>query len=94
VSYQVRFEKAAERDLAALARAMQRRVIERIEPLADDPRGPGTKALKASLRGLRCLRAGDWRISYQVDDEARTVTVVQIAHRRDIYQRLARRWGR
>jgi len=94
VSYQVRFEKAAERDLAALARAMQRRVIERIEPLADDPRGPGTKALKAGLRGLRCLRAGDWRISYRVDDEARTVTVVQIAHRRDIYQRLARRWGR
>jgi len=94
VSYEVRFEKAAERDLEALPRKMQRRVIERIEPLAGDPRGPGTKSLKGNLRGLRCLRAGDWRISYQVDDETRTVTVIQIAHRREIYQRLARRWRR
>jgi mRNA-degrading endonuclease RelE of RelBE toxin-antitoxin system len=28
---------------------------------------------------------GDWRIGYEIDDEARTVTIITIGHRREFY---------
>jgi len=91
VSYEVRFEKAAERDLDRLPPDVQRRIIPRIEALADDPRPPGAEALHGQLRGLTKLRVGRYRISYEIDDEQRLVTIIEIGHRRDIYRRLGRR---
>lgn len=32
------------------------------------------------------MRVGDYRVIYRVDDVGREVTVVQIAHRRDVYR--------
>jgi len=91
VSYEVRFEKAADRDLDRLPAEVQRRVINRIEALAEDPRPPGAEALGGRLRGLMKVRVGRYRISCQVDDEQRVVTIMEVGHRRDIYRRLERR---
>jgi len=32
------------------------------------------------------VRVGDYRIVYNVDDEQRLVTILQVGHRRDIYR--------
>jgi mRNA-degrading endonuclease RelE of RelBE toxin-antitoxin system len=32
------------------------------------------------------VRRGTYRVIYRIDDKARVVTVVDIAHRRDVYQ--------
>jgi mRNA interferase RelE/StbE len=42
------------------------------------------KALKGELHGLRRYRVRDYRIVYYFDAE--TVTVVSIAHRREVYR--------
>jgi mRNA interferase RelE/StbE len=32
------------------------------------------------------VRRGIYRVIYRIDDEARVVTVVDVAHRRDVYR--------
>jgi mRNA interferase RelE/StbE len=32
------------------------------------------------------IRVGDYRVLYEIDDPARTVLVVHIGHRRDVYR--------
>ncbi|MDQ3207136.1 MAG: type II toxin-antitoxin system RelE/ParE family toxin [Gemmatimonadota bacterium] len=32
------------------------------------------------------VRQGDYRVVYSVDDETRTVLVVKVGHRRDVYR--------
>ncbi|MBM3475357.1 MAG: type II toxin-antitoxin system RelE/ParE family toxin [Armatimonadetes bacterium] len=91
MSYEVRFERAADRDLDRLPAEVQRRVIQRIEALADHPRPPGAEALGGALHGLTKLRVGSYRISYEVNDEQGVVTIMEVGHRRDIYRRLQRR---
>ncbi len=91
MTYEVRFERAADRDLDRLPADVQRRLVARIEVLANDPRPARAEALTGRLRGLTKLRVGNYRISYEVDDDRRLVTIIEIGHRRDIYRRLSRR---
>ena len=60
------------------------RILKRIEGLADDPRPEGCE--KLTDRERYRIRQGDYRIVYEVQDDARFVTVVKIAHRREAYR--------
>jgi mRNA interferase RelE/StbE len=43
------------------------------------------RKLSGALEGWR-VRVGDYRILYQIDDEAQTVTIVRVRHRREVYR--------
>jgi mRNA interferase RelE/StbE len=81
---------AAQTDLAALAPSIRQRLAKRIDALADNPRPSGCKPISGRPGYLR-IRVGDYRVVYGVNDAERVVTVVIIGHRRDVYQRIARR---
>lgn len=49
------------------------------------PRRVG-KPLRGDLAGQWSARRGTYRILYEVDDEAMTVTVTAVEHRRDAYR--------
>ncbi len=85
-AYRVEFLPSAARDLASLPRTIQRRLGHRLDALTKDPRPEGVKALKETERLLR-LRVGDYRIIYRVDDHRRSVHVVKIGHRREVYRK-------
>jgi mRNA interferase RelE/StbE len=53
--------------------------------LAENPRRVG-KPLKLTMDGLYSARRGDYRVIYSIDDHLRTVTVVAIEHRSDVYR--------
>lgn len=53
--------------------------------LLDNPQRLG-KRLHAPLGDRYSARRGTYRVIYRVDEEKRTVTVVDIAHRRDAYR--------
>ena len=91
MTYRVLMEPAARRALADLPGEAQGQVLDRIVALADDPRPPRSEPLKGNLAGLRKLRVRAYRVAYQVDDEARTVTVWEVGHRSKAYKRLGRR---
>ena len=83
--YALLIKRSAERDLRRLSSAVFERVNEKILALRDDPRPPGVRKLAGALEGWR-VRAGDYRILYQIDDEARTVLIVRVRHRREVYR--------
>lgn len=56
-----------------------------MDSLMANPRPPGTKKI-ADPAAYR-LRQGQYRIIYEVDDKARTVTIFRIRHRREVYRR-------
>ena len=53
--------------------------------LASDPRRRG-KPLQRELDGRWAARRGDYRIVYRVDEDTKTVYVLKIGHRADVYR--------
>lgn len=45
-----------------------------------------TKALTGELAGLRSARRGDYRVLVRIDESTRTVVIIRIAHRSDVYR--------
>ena len=56
-----------------------------VGPLLDNPYRVG-KQLHPPLDDRRSARRGTYRVIYRIDDRSRTVTVVDVAHRRDAYR--------
>ena len=83
--YTLLVKASAERDLRKLPRSTLERIHVKILTLRDDPRPPGSRKLSGGQEGWR-VRVGDYRILYQIDDSAETVTVVRVRHRRDVYR--------
>ncbi len=65
---------------------MRRRIIARVERLDENPRPVGAKQLVGSTKELR-LRAGDYRVIYEVNDDVLRVLVLKVAPRKDVYRR-------
>ena len=78
------FTRSVAKDLRPTPKRDVARILKRIEGLADDPRPEGCE--KLTDRERYRIRQGDYRIVYEVQDDARIVTVVKIAHRREAYR--------
>jgi addiction module RelE/StbE family toxin len=92
MSYRLVLLKGAQRNLKKLSADLQPRAMRRIEALLEDPHPKDALPLAAALRGVwRVPFAEDWRIAYQVDESAKTVTIYAISHRHGIYDELKRR---
>lgn len=86
MDYAVIYKPSADKALRKLPVNTQRRIVRAIEPLQSDPRPQGAKKLTGT-EDLYRLRAGDYRIVYQIDDRNVTVLVVRIGHRGDVYRK-------
>lgn len=53
--------------------------------LLDNPQRVG-RALRNELAGIHSARRGSYRVLYRIDEAERTVTVLRIDHRRDVYR--------
>lgn len=84
-SYALQFKPSARKELYALSNDVLARILPRIESLAQNPRPPGCKKLKGHTDVGR-IRIGDWRVLYLLDDYELPVSVVRIAHRREVYE--------
>ena len=84
MSYSISVLRRAQKELASLPREAYARVRDRLIALADDPRPAG--CTKLSGRDGWRLRVGDYRVLYDIDDAARSVTVLHVGHRSDVYR--------
>lgn len=84
-AYQIEVTPAARRDLRKLPRDVLERVDARIQSLATDPRPHGSVKL-TNEDALYRIRVGDYRIIYEVQDEALVVIVIRVRHRREVYR--------
>lgn len=78
------FKQSVAKDLRAIPAADVRRILDRINALADDPRRPGSERLSGQSRYR--LRQGVYRILYSIEAEVLVVTVVKMARRREGYR--------
>ena len=84
-NYSVEIKQSAQRELDALDDSLFARIDRKILALSDNPRPSGCKKLRG-YRDLWRIRVGDWRVVYMIDDAAKTVSVMRIAHRRHVYE--------
>ena len=85
MAYQIRFLPSASRSLKKLSIQVVHQLQPYFDQRAHNPRPPGCKKLRGKDNLWR-VRAGDYRIIYQIDDGRLIVVVVALGHRKDIYQ--------
>jgi mRNA interferase RelE/StbE len=88
LTYQVTIAPAAAQQLQdRLAEAVAWACFEFINgPLAEEPRRVGAP-LRSPFAGHWRARRGEYRVRYTIDDDAKTVTVLDNDHRLDAYHR-------
>jgi len=84
--HDLRILDAAEDDLRRLDRAVARRIISRIQWLAEHFDNFKPELLTGTLSGFFKLRAGDYRIIYKVRKDANLIVIHRIGHRREVYK--------
>ncbi len=84
-NYKIVIKQSVAKDLRPIPNKDVKRILQRIEQLAQEPRPPGSEKLSSEEKYR--IRQGDYRILYKIEDEIVTVFIVKIGHRRDIYQR-------
>jgi mRNA interferase RelE/StbE len=84
VNYGVLVLRRAQKELAQLSPEPYARVRDAIRALGQEPRPQGS--LKLTAREGWRIRIGDYRVVYEIDDKQRTVMVLNVGHRRDVYR--------
>ena len=85
--WRIAVHREAKRELRRLPRRILQSALEGIHVLADDPYPAGCSKLKGH-ESLYRIRVGDWRIVYAVDSAERTITVLRVASRGEVYRGL------
>ncbi len=84
--YTIEYLESVKEDLRGLSKSVKERLKKAIEKkLILNPIEFG-KPLQYSLKGLRRLRVEDYRIIYQIDLDIKTVLIVKIGHRKEVYE--------
>jgi mRNA interferase RelE/StbE len=84
--YEVRVSLPAHRQLSRLPSRVAPAVVEFITAVLAEHPLRLSKPLTGAFEGLRSARRGDYRVLIQVDESARTVLVLRIAHRAEAYR--------
>ena len=87
MKYHIRILDTATRELAKLDKPSGRRIVKRAHWLAANLDNIKPEALTGDLAGLYKLRAGDYRIVYEILHDEQTIVIHIIGHRREIYRR-------
>ena len=85
MSYSLTVTRSASKQYQRLQQSVRDRVDSVILSLKETPRPAGVKKLKDTISDYR-VRVGDYRIIYEIDDDARQIVVRRISHRRDAYR--------
>ena len=85
MSFLIELKQSVRKELDALDDAVFSRIDGKIVELADNPRPAGCKKLKG-YKDLWRIRIGDYRVIYVIDNASRTVTIMHVAHRREVYE--------
>lgn len=85
MTYSITILRRAQKETEDLPIADAARVRSGITGLAENPRPPG--CIKLTGCDGWCIRIGDFRVIYEINDGQILVTVVQVGNRRDIYRR-------
>ena len=84
-SYRIEVSATAEKQIKKLGRDDRIRVLRAVQTLADEPRPAGCRRLQGYDDVFR-IRVGRFRVLYSIDGRRIIITVLKVAHRRDLYR--------
>jgi mRNA interferase RelE/StbE len=82
--YSIDFSKKAQKKLDKLSDSIANPILSAIGNLSDNPRPQGYTKLKGR-KGYR-IRVGDYRIIYDIFDSILLIEVIDLGHRKEIYE--------
>lgn len=86
-SFEIIWTEPVKKELAALERQTQKRIIAAVELLRLNPRPSKAIRLVAPEVKFR-VRVGDYRVIYQIENQQLIIVVVAVGHRKDVYRNL------
>ncbi len=88
MTWRIKFHKAVRADMRRLPTDVLSRIRRQLEHLRENP-WKYTQPIRGAP--LRKLRVGDYRIIVRIAPKERTVYVILVGHRRNVYRRVWRR---
>lgn len=82
--YKIDLRRPAYKDLQDIPATYARLIAKHVDLLEQNPRPPNSKKLKGEAG--YSLRIGTYRVLYDIDDKAQTITIYRIKHRREAYR--------
>ncbi len=82
--YQLKIEKAVINTLEKINEPFYSKIKTAILKLSNNPRPNGYKKLRG--RNGYCIRVGNYRIIYEIFDDFLIIEVIDLGHRKDIYE--------
>lgn len=87
MAYQLSFSDKALISLKHIPKSDNKRIIDALEELANDPDSKtNVKRLNNHPDAIFRLRVGNYRVLYDKHDAVRIIAVIDIGHRKDIYE--------
>lgn len=83
MSYRIVYTKSALRDVKKLDPVTKKKLGKRIKRYLQNPLHYAEKLMDSSIGDYR-WRAGDYRITFDLDNQ--TVVVLRVRHRREVYR--------
>ncbi len=83
-AYKLFLKKSVQKDFDAIPKTDLKRILNRIDALAENPRPLGCEKLTGKERYR--LRQGRYRIVYSIQDDELTIWIVKVGHRKHIYR--------
>ena len=87
MKYKVEISSVARKQLKKLDRRIVAIIVSWIEKNLNNCENPRLygKALRGNLKGLWRYRIGDYRIIAEIEDEKLVILIIEIGHRKSIY---------
>ena len=82
--YKILFKRSVAKDLRKIGNSDVKRILAKIDELAENPRIGGCTKLSAQEKYR--VRVGLYRIIYEVKDSELIVQVVKVGHRSNVYK--------
>ncbi|MCL4509816.1 MAG: type II toxin-antitoxin system RelE/ParE family toxin [Bacteroidetes bacterium] len=84
MAYEIIVKPSAQKDLDSLPDKEVLHISSRIQNLSEEPRPIGVQKLTGT-DGYR-IRAGNYRILYEISDKGKEILIYRIKHRKDVYK--------
>ena len=87
MKYSIEFRPAVLKSMKRLPKKELRRIKKKIDDLAENLPDSATTKMKGNNTFHR-IRAGVYRIVYEIHEDRLVIIVVKVGHRKDVYKRL------
>jgi len=84
MTYAIEFSKSAQKEFSKLSPQVRLRIAKAIYKLGNDPKKGNVRPMIGS-KSWR-LRAGDYRVIYDILDQKLVILIIKVGHRKDIYR--------